>query len=228
MTAGTAFSSADLLDLIDAGEHRPGIERGDLLLRAALPQIPVSDEIPVGDRDRAIWQLRSKTIRQPAEAVWQCTSCGEMLEIELPADFQVPAVVNAEPAVCFEGQRYALRLPTVGDLKVTRQQGGAFPYERLAPGAPWHEAAFLSAVDAELDAADPGMKLTFNITCAACAASQVNSLDVTDFVWSEFVQLGHKLVSDVLFLAEALGWSETEILSMSAARRGRYIARLQS
>ena len=228
MIGETGSTAALLLDLLDAGENKVGVDRGLALLQAAKPDLRNLEDVTVGDRDRAIWQLRDTIAPGSVEAVWECDACGEHMEAVLPADFTIPPMADASPEVAFRSDIFPLRFPNMRDLRFISEKNAVFPYERLSPDAPWHEDGFTTAAEAALDEADPGMRLVFQTHCAACGALQANSFDVVDFVWTEFVQLGYKVVSDVLFLADAVGWSEQDILSMSDVRRTRYVERLRS
>ena len=51
-------------------------------------------------------------------------------------------------------------------------------------------------------------------------------LDVPGLFWIELRSLARRLLSDVHELASRYGWSESEILGLSARRRRAYIERV--
>ena len=71
--------------------------------------------------------------------------------------------------------------------------------------------------------ADPQADVQFALTCPQCGHNWSSSLDVASYVWSEISARAIRLFNDVHALASAYGWRETDILSMSAARRQIYL-----
>lgn len=84
------------------------------------------------------------------------------------------------------------------------------------------DGAALAALGEALLAADPMMDLRFSVTCG-CGHRWTTLLDPGVFVWSEVSAAAVRLLREVDRLARAYGWSEAEILEMSAARRGAYL-----
>ena len=51
----------------------------------------------------------------------------------------------------------------------------------------------------------------------------LESLDIGSFVWHELTAWAQRAMDDVHVLARAYGWSESEVLALSAWRRQRYV-----
>ena len=64
--------------------------------------------------------------------------------------------------------------------------------------------------------ADPLAEIMLHFDCPACGTSFDESLDLAAFLWAEIEGQAKRLCCEVHTLASAYGWSETEILSLSA------------
>lgn len=227
MASPPHISAAILLDLLDYGMAGSTLKKGRLLLEIAAPDVENHGDVLIGDRDRIVWSLRPSINDQPAEGLWTCASCGQEMEVSFPDDFKIPELKDPVSHVSWEGQDYEIRLPKLSDLEQAQAEAVLFSPTRLNADAPWDNPEFQKAAEAALDTADPGMFVTFQTDCDACGATQENVLNVVDFVWAELNQFGQRATSEILFLAERLGWSEADILAMSAKRRARYVRELQ-
>jgi len=71
--------------------------------------------------------------------------------------------------------------------------------------------------------ADPRAEITIRLTCPACSHEWDLLFDIADFFWTEIAAKGHRLLREIDVLARAYGWTEREILSLSAQRRQTYL-----
>lgn len=71
--------------------------------------------------------------------------------------------------------------------------------------------------------ADPMADIQLAMTCPSCARQWNAVLDIVSFLWSEIEAWAWRLLHDVHTLASAYGWSERDILTMSANRRQCYL-----
>jgi hypothetical protein len=104
--------------------------------------------------------------------------------------------------------------------------------ERAVRGA-WHEGrevaiadlpdAVVAAVGEGMEAGDPQAETPLVLVCGRCDHRWQLLLDVASFLWNEVSSLAERLLFDVQALARAYGWSEAEILGMSAIRREFYL-----
>lgn len=220
------LDGAALLELYQTGRTRDALTRAGLLGRAAVSVDGADDTdpmaLPLGELDRRIWALRHDLFGAgPGAAVASCTNCGARLEFDLPADF-VPPAASAPGAVQVEwrGASYPLRLPCLADFG----PGGLHP-ENLGPG-PWHDPDFAAHAAAVLHASDPALAMTFALTCPDCGAALDKVFDPATYLWAEIEDMARHLLHEVVRLARAFGWSETDILAMPPARRALYLAEL--
>jgi hypothetical protein len=70
---------------------------------------------------------------------------------------------------------------------------------------------------------DPQADLHLALACGACEHRWTAPLDVADLVWRRVDARARSLVADVAALAAAFGWTEGEILGLSAERRRVYL-----
>jgi hypothetical protein len=70
---------------------------------------------------------------------------------------------------------------------------------------------------------DPFADVTLALQCVACGHSWRVIFDIATFLWNEIDALARRLMLEVLALARAFGWSESDILAMSAVRRQFYL-----
>src|SRR4051794_22996820 len=163
----------------DAAETAPA-HRGPVL---AAPRAGAGD--PVGALDRALLALRRETFGPRLDALADCTSCGEPLELELDTRaLELAREPAAEPVeLRHAGYALVLRLPTGADLAALADTGGAdgarFLLERcllsarrrgrdVAAGA--LPDAVARAAGERLAEADPQAALTLTYCCPTCGA----------------------------------------------------------
>jgi len=81
----------------------------------------------------------------------------------------------------------------------------------------------IEAVTAQMVECDPLAEMQLALTCPACSHSWQSMFDIAPFLWREISTEAKRLLREVHILAQAYGWREADILSMSAARRQLYI-----
>ncbi len=52
--------------------------------------------------------------------------------------------------------------------------------------------------------------------------------DIASYLWNGIEQRARRLLDDIHALAQAYGWSETDILALDETRRATYVARVQA
>ena len=171
----------------------------------------------LGDRDRALWSWKRRRFGARALAVFDCSACGATISFAVPAGFEVPAAVAAQAVVQVGPQEWVLRLPTMQDVR------DGFAMAALCAGAPWEDVGFRTLAAAALDAADPGMDVVFDVSCADCGQANARAFDVPAFVWADVVARTDALMADVAVLGRAFGWTEPQTLALPAQRRARYV-----
>jgi hypothetical protein len=234
------LSQADLLALWESGRTLHPLDQALFAVNAALPETgheKVADW-PLGHRNRALAQLRCACFGTTLRGWTSCRQCEERLEIELDcgalAETQMP---QRDELVVVKG--CAFRLPTSRDLaRIAGEQDPREAAFRLlercmveSPAKPegqgsaaseWTEED-LDAIGEKMALADPLAEIMLHFDCPACGVSFDESLDLPAFLWTEIEGRAKRLLLEVHTLASAYGWSEAEILSLSAVRREFYL-----
>ena len=84
----------------------------------------------------------------------------------------------------------------------------------------------VAAVAAQMEAADPQANVTLALTCPACEHGWEQLFDVAEFLAAEVDAWARRTIGEVHALASSYGWSEREVLSLSAQRRRLYLERV--
>ena len=81
----------------------------------------------------------------------------------------------------------------------------------------------IEVVTAQMVERDPLAEIQLDLTCPACDHHWNAMFDIATFLWREISTEAKRLLREVHILAQAYGWREADILSMSAARRQLYM-----
>jgi hypothetical protein len=236
-----ALSPADCLDLWESGQALHPLDQGLLAIQTAFPEtrrVSVADW-PLGRRNQALAELRCDTFGRWIRGWSACEQCGDKLEFAVDGDsLKESNGSNSEPEIHF-GER-VFRLPTSRDLAgIVDERDPSQAAIRLLelcavpaavendaepPGsaAEWTESE-IDAISDHMAPADPLADILLRFDCPSCGHSFEQSLDLASFLWSEIEGRAKRLMLDVHTLASAYGWSETEILRLSDARRDFYL-----
>jgi hypothetical protein len=228
------FSSVDCLNLWESGADLHPLDQALLTLGAALPHTPQDTlaDWPLGRRNRALFELHRSCFGSRLAAWAACARCQEKMEFavdsrELMAQAKDP---EQKATVMFRSESY--RLATSRDL-VFALADAVDPQTatvrllkscRLTP----HESAAWTVEDVDeigelMAAADPAAETRIALRCPACGHEQDEALDIASFLWAEIAALAKRLLREVHTLASAYGWTEAQVLSLSAARRRLYM-----
>jgi hypothetical protein len=191
---------------------------------------PASDEaaraaLAVSAADLALLRLHRSTFgsRLPAETT--CPACASSLEFDLDAGTLIDGLVASTPDA--ERQRHDIREPTIGDLHAiaTVADLGA-GVRRLAALCHLDPLASPSDADlAEIDAVYGRSAIRLRLDCADCGHAWHEDFDIAAYLWLEVERRAHALIDEIHILAAAYGWSETQILALTEARRAAYLQR---
>jgi hypothetical protein len=242
------LSATDLLDLWEQGVGRLPAEQGLLLLRAAHPEMPAADllRLPIGQRDTELMRLRENTFGSSITGLASCPNCDEQVEIGFALeDLFMAHAGHTEPSTLQIGadpERFsiagfdlAFRLPGTADLLNMPPDPAsarlalldACLVEVCRDGDPVRTADLPEQVVqnliARMEKSDPLANVTLPLTCPACGNQWELVFDIVTFFWSEINALAQRLLHEVHVLASVYGWSEAEILALSAWRRQRYL-----
>jgi hypothetical protein len=236
------LSDADIVRVWEYGYAASPIRRALALITAATDRNPRDEtqflSLTPGERDAKLFSVRRHTFGSALECIVACPSCGESLEFRTEIAALVPDVENEyipdrQPITLTDaGYSVTVRPPTIGDLEEQASLGEESIIERCVlhadhdgqPIAPDEiPAPLVAAIDAHLSVADPAAIAELNIVCPACAHSWAQIFDIAAFLWAEIAARAARIVREVHVLAREYGWSESEILALSAPRRMRYL-----
>jgi hypothetical protein len=234
--------TALLLTAWEAAGAVPASAVGAVLLHHAgmVDDLDTCLDLPLVTVSALVARVYSESFGDTVEGVLTCGSCEEPLEVTLPLDAfsEMPdspdrATVTFPPA----GRAIVVRCPTTRDLLavaaaadpagalldrcVTGADGDAFDPDTLDPES--REAADAAAEDLAGAAA-----AVVRSTCPRCGDEVSADVDVTALLWQRVTDEVPAVLAEVVELASAYGWSEADIMAMSAPRRGAYLGLARS
>ena len=236
-----APSARELLDAWEAGQSLPPVPRALALVGAARPELSARAlaELPIGRRDGELLSLRERLFGPRIVALARCAGCAERFELTFAvADVQALPPGDGAALVEVDGFTVRARPITSVDLMEVHARDDAVGAGRallarctleahrgsvamLADDLP---AAVADAVAQALVQADPQADVQVATECPSCGHRDDVLFDVAAFVWREVDAWATRTLDEVHALASAYGWSEHEILTMSASRRRRYVS----
>ena len=194
-------------------------------------------EWPLGQRDERLLALRRQLLGPRMALRQQCASCRADLESAIDLDMLPPPPIGTPAPLEHSGYSVRFRLP---DSRMLARIEGAASVEqaraelidccvehaetngvRVQPRELPPEV--IDALGRAIDAADPRANLELSLECAVCAATFTVQFDAASCVWTELDAWARRRLEEVHLLAEAYGWTESEILSLSPRRRQAYI-----
>ena len=236
------LSAVELLNAWERGLSEPAGGRAVALLAAACPDI--SSEavaaLEIGERDRWLLALREWTFGSQLASVIHCSACNERLEWTIDvADLQVAKQPRTDGDLSFESGGYSasFRLPNSRDLVAIAScadeetaRGVLLErcvLDRRLDGEELSVAELPSAVaDAiveRMSEADPQADMQLDLWCPACDHKWLALFDIESYFWVEINAWAQRLLTEVHLLARAYGWSESDILNLTAWRRQYYL-----
>ena len=236
------LSAAQLLDAWEKGLSEPSSRRVFPVLAAAYLDCPPDElaALSIGERDRRLLALRESTFGPRLASIANCGQCGEVLEWEVETThllMKKPAELSGDLSVDLEDFHVSFRLPNTLDLaSISSSADAASARQRLLESCisgAQHKGEEVSAGDLPVSVtteivkrmaeADPQADLEFELSCPACGEQWQAQFDIESFFWSEIGAWAQRILLEVHRLARAYGWSETEILNLSAWRRQFYL-----
>lgn len=242
-----SFNASELLTVWERGVYCPPAEKALLLLRSAFPDAPpvALGQLTVGQRDLCLLKLREMTFGTKLTGVAACPDCGEQVELDfdtrdiVPDGNQLPEfrddeAVNEIP-LALPGWELRFRLPTSADM-VSLQADASQERAKLLEacvlqasheGKPAQPAELpedvVAALSERMGKEDPYLNISLALKCPACTHEWQMIFDIVSYFMSEINFWASRMLREVHRLAFAYGWSEADILGMSAWRRQRYL-----
>jgi hypothetical protein len=222
-----ALSTTELLSVWERGNSQPPVQRALALLAAAHPESSPDAlaSLSIGQRDARLIALRELTFGAEFTGLANCPACDEKMELTFnAADFrreneiELPAEFNLQ----LDGHQLRFRLPTSADLLAVNNRQQLL--ERcLSNGHGELPEPVIAAVIQNMSRADPLADIQLALSCSSCGHKWEAPFDIVAFFWSEINAAGRGLLREIHALASAYGWTESEILALSPARRRCYL-----
>jgi hypothetical protein len=236
-----ALSAAELLAVWELALNQAAGQRILALLAACSDDQSPEElaQLSIGQSDARLLSFREQAFGSQLAAIATCPRCSQAVEFEIDvADIRLPSV-SASATIKLERGAYGMqfRLPNNLDIASLDPEADEQTKRRSLLSrcllSARHSCAEVSAEDLPAEVvtaiadrmaeADPQADVQFALSCPECGHGWSAPLDIGSFVWSELNARAVRLLSDVHVLASAYGWSEADILSMSAARRQTYL-----
>lgn len=228
-----------MLTVWERGTLEHPLDRALTMLAAACPEMDMDDlaGLAIGQRDRLLLTLRELTLGHRMRLFGKCPECGRGLELALSTKDIRSETSTAETIMREEGLEVSFRLPDSNDLAAASRAPDIAKAKRLLlercllgvmrfgkpcspPDLNDEEIGHLAARMAECD---PQADVLIEMICPDCSHAWTSIFDISAFFWKELQAEAKRLLLEVHALAWAYGWSEGDILSMSAARRRSYL-----
>lgn len=211
------------------------------LLALAWPQKSVDEwaRVSIGERDRQLLHLREELFGSKLEAIAICPKCSTRLElafttVDLQTQVAEPTGSTASLRLESGGYEIDYRLPTSADLLEVAEspsQAKELLLERCVEARSDGAAVPASALPdplvrllgEKMAQADPHAEVQIVLDCPACLHRWSTVFDILSYLWGEIEDWARRLLRDIHSLASAYGWSERDIMAMSATRRRLYL-----
>ncbi len=234
------LTDSELLSAWETGSTARSVERALLLISLAYPDISGPEQLPIGERDALLLSLLQRTFGSAIACTTACTCCTEKLEVE----FTVPELLRIREQratdvvrMSHEGVSLSLRVPTSLDLMKLAEQNSSTSTGKELFGLCMIEATLnqvpispetvpdsvVQVAGDLLSEADPLADVQIRLTCPSCENSWDMPFDITTYFWKEIDTWAWHTLRTVDLLAGEYGWSESDILTMTPARRQHYV-----
>jgi hypothetical protein len=222
-----ALSATELLSVWECGNVQVPLQRALTMLGAACPESSSDSlaRLTIGQRDVQLLALRQLMFGSEITGVTDCPECGEKIELRFNCS-HIRSTKEAEPpnelVIQSNGREVRFRLPTSADLLAVSSAEQLL--ERCSLRGDDHiQKDFFAAVGEKMSNADPMADIHLALNCPNCEHKWEAPFDIVAFLWREISAVARRSLREVHTIASAYGWTETEILSLSPARRRAYL-----
>jgi hypothetical protein len=237
------LSAYDLLRVWEVGEDRHPLDRALTVLAVACPELTWDElaALSIGQRDARLLTLRERTSGPRLNGFAECPRCAERLEFDVAvADLRMaedPDIREQAWEPDTGGLALRFRLPNSRDLAAVL--GCQDPtaarnllvercvLEASRDGVPVAAgelpADVITGLARRMSECDPQAEVLLDLRCPSCDHRWQAFFDIVAFFWAELAAQAKRLLCEVHALARAYGWSEADVLDMSARRRQYYL-----
>lgn len=226
-----------------------GLGEGPLARAAALllPDEPNNAwSCALGRANESLLDLSRRVLGlSSVHCVVDCPSCGGQLETSIALG-ELREWLSAESApppvhrIIADGYVVSTRNATLADLREAsnasdlaagrrillgrcilsaERGGGELPPDSLP-------AEVLEAVSREMGERDRAADLQIGLRCADCGYEFSRGLDLAAHAWQALEVAAKRILGQIMTLARAFGWTESQVLALSPTRRAAYLRML--
>ena len=242
------LSAQELLDVWDQGQSLSPCGRATLLLAVACPEYSRQrvDSLTLGERDALLAEVRARTFGRDLASVMTCPACRVLVEVSVDVRSIFPGMTQVAPS---EGTSREPLVIAAGDFVVQAALPALRDIEAIVTSATpaeglhrlWRRCILRAErrgepcevddlpedmralIDSRMAEADPQGTVHLSLHCPGCDHRWPVLFDVLAYFWSEIQMGARRLLREIHVLASAYGWRESEILTLSAARRRAYL-----
>lgn len=185
--------------------------------------------LPVGQRDRALIDLRARLFGPDMHCSTVCDHCGARIDLA----FDLTALPSAPPEsparIAIGESALRLRLPSTDDLAyvlglaATIRPAALIRRCALDPLPDPLPLALIEAASEAVAGADPDAEIELATACPECGTAQAVIFDIGLCLWDDLTRAARRLIREVHHLARAYGWTEAEVLAIPRRRRLEYL-----
>ena len=216
--------------------------------------IPLVRDLVVGDREYLMLRLRELTLGKRINAVLRCGNpeCGQVMDVAFSLDdlrpsekplsqsvfkidvvseekqfeieFRLPTGAHQEAAANWTSSDDQPAVINLLALTITKINGSSNINVATVAALP---EKVLKAIELRMEELAPLHTTELNAVCVECKQPFVSDFDVTSFFLAELQQHRRVLEREVHCIAWHYHWPEHEILSLTRAKRRRYIDLIQ-
>ena len=235
------LSAQEIVSIWEWGRERDASEQALGFLMLACPGASWEElaTLTLGRRDARLLAVREMTLGTLLQGSAECPGCGERLEYTLNTENLRfgDGDPGDEHELYSDDYRVRFRMPTSHDLfsasrRADTQEARRDLLQRSVIGV-WYEGkpvdaaalpeSVITSLAGRMEEIDPQAEILLWLACEGCDHRWPIVLDVGSFFFREISVLANRLALEVHTLARAYGWRETDILSMSPARRSLYL-----
>jgi len=227
------LTAAELMDHWETGLQQSLLERSlGLLATACAIDSNQAAALSIGERDARLLQLREWLFGPRLLNMAYCPHCAEQVEWEATVQqlrLQAYALsTNMDPRLLeTSGYTIRYRLPNTLDICAAHTNAAALLQRCILEVQPVDASPLpdhiTDALMQRMSEEDPQADIRMLLSCPACQHQWEALFDIASYLWAEVHQWALRLLHEVSLLARAFGWSERDILNMSAQRRQLYL-----
>jgi hypothetical protein len=229
-----ASPAETIVQIWERGRREHPIDRA-LTILSVLSGRPRGElaSMSVERRDGQLLAWRNRLFGRELPGYANCPRCGCAVDVALTIDGNDNDESADRFMVQVGGQRVAAHLPTTLDLVAVAgcesvdEAGRALIARCIGDGTEPDRSGvsdeIAEAVAAELDRRAGLSASAVPLACPDCGQEWQLELDIAEFLWREIEIRAVRLLRDVDMLARRYGWSQREILALSATRRSFYL-----